>query len=325
MDILIYFSVLSRIRMTDIEKKLHKRWGEEYVDKRNWPVYNEQLVKRGEYLLDFDWVESWNGELAAMNDGKVGKPYKFPNTLIELQAIWHAKRIDYRTIEGMTHELCEIGQLPAYNDYSTVNRRVNQFDTKLEPPQGNNLVIFSDGTGLQAVAGGEYLRERYGKKNRRWVQIVLLGDAERHEPVSFEINIIPSSEADSTRRQLDGLIAQGASIRAAGGDGGLDDKTLWELLGKSRITPIIKPDKNARIDTDCELRNTVVKERNRLGYKRWTKKYGYGARWTATEGVFSAIKRLFTEQLSATSEKGMLQEAKIKVWAYQRLKRAGEA
>lgn len=42
--------------MTDVEKKLRKRWGEERVDGRDWPVYSEQLVRRGEYLLDLDWV-----------------------------------------------------------------------------------------------------------------------------------------------------------------------------------------------------------------------------------------------------------------------------
>ncbi|MBI5635800.1 IS5/IS1182 family transposase, partial [Candidatus Micrarchaeota archaeon] len=88
---------------------------------------------------------------------------------------------------------------------------------------------------------------------------------------------------------------------------------------------IFKPDENARDDTESKLRNQVVKERNLLGHKRWAKKNRYGFRWPATEGIFSALKRLFGEQLAATSEKGMLQEAACKLWAYQRIKRFGEA
>jgi hypothetical protein len=195
--------------MTDVEKKLRKRWGQRFVDKRNWQEYNEQLVVRGEFLLDLDWVESWHAELEQMNEDKVGRPYLFPKSLIELQAVLHAKKIDYRMIEGVTRKLCEIGQLPDYNDYSTVNRRVNQLDLKIAPPKSNNLVVFSDGTACQAVAGGEYLREKYGKKNRRWVQIVILGDPETKEPVSFEVNIIQESEADSTQRQLKRLKENG--------------------------------------------------------------------------------------------------------------------
>ena len=44
--------------MTNIDKKLRKRWGPKHIDTRDWRVYNEQLVKRGEYLLALDFVET---------------------------------------------------------------------------------------------------------------------------------------------------------------------------------------------------------------------------------------------------------------------------
>lgn len=311
--------------MTDVEKKKHKRWGKKFEDNRDWKAYNEQLVKRGEYLLDLDWVKCWNKELEEMNRGKVGQPYQFPKSLIEIQGVWHAKSHPFRMIEGMTRELSRIADLPAYNDYSTVNRRVNKLDVKLEPPTGDNLVLFSDGSGMQAIAGGEYLREKYGKKNRRWIQIIILGDPETKEPVSFEVNIVPQSEADSTKKQLKTLLVKDLKIVGVGGDGAMDEMDLWSFLEQQKIRSIIKPDKNARENSKNELRNEVVKERNEKGYKKWAKKNGYGYRWPATEGIFSAIKRIFGEQLSATSETGMTQEAAIKIWAYQKLKRYGEA
>jgi hypothetical protein len=311
--------------MTDLAKKQQKRWGKEFIDNRDWPTYNEQLVKRGEYLLAFDFVEGWNKELARMNKGKVGARFLFPNTLIELQALWHAHRVPFRTIEGMTRDLVALGNLPAYNDYSTANRRFNQLNFRLAPPQGERLIVFSDGTGLQAINGGEYLREKYGKKNRRWIQIVLLGDTKHHEPISYEIRLIPASEAESTEQQAAALLKQGVNIAALGGDGAMDDKHLYNFCDEQDLKPIIKPDKNARDDTDCDLRNRVVKRRNKLGYKQWAKQEGYGHRWPATEGINSAVKRIFGEQLLATSETGLLKEAASKIWAYQRLKRYGEA
>lgn len=84
--------------MTDLAKKLRKRWRRRFRDNRDWREYNELLVKRGEYLLALDFVEGWSGELSAMNCGKVGALYQFPNTLIELQALWHAKQLPYRMI-----------------------------------------------------------------------------------------------------------------------------------------------------------------------------------------------------------------------------------
>jgi len=302
-----------------------KRWGDTYFDRRSWPATNEQLVKRGEYFLALDFVENWHKELVSMNSGKIGAPYRFPTTLIELQALWHAKRVPFRMIEGMTRDLVNMGQLPQYNDYSTVNRRINKLDLRLAPPQGEKITIFSDGTGLQAINGGEYLREKYGKKNRRWIQIVLLGDAEHHEPISYEVRLIPASESESTEQQAAKLLKQSVNITALGGDGAMDDKHLYNFCDEQGILPIIKPDKNARDDTDCALRNQEVKLRNKLGYKKWAKKQGYGHRWPATEGINSAVKRIFGEQLVATSEQGLLQEAASKIWAYQRLKRYGEA
>src|SRR3989338_2173163 len=132
--------------MTDLKKKQKKRWGKKFIDKRDWKTYNEELVKVGEYMLELDRVESWNDELILMNKGKLGAPYKFPKSLIELQAVWHAKGFPLRSIEGITRNLCQIGQLHDYNDYSTVNRRINLLDYELNLPQDVCINVFSDGT-----------------------------------------------------------------------------------------------------------------------------------------------------------------------------------
>jgi len=301
-----------------------KRWGDSFFDRRNWPVCNERLVKRGEFLLDVNFVTKWEEELDAMNLRKRGAPYLFPKSLIELQAVWHAKSIPLRMIEGMTRKLAEFGKVPDYNDYSTANRRINKLTYQLAVPEDNNLTLFSDGTGLQVVESGEYLREKYGKKNRRWIQVVILGDPESKEPVSFEVNLIQDSELDSAKRQLADLQMKKVSISCFGGDGSYDEIALWNQLRYNGIEPIIKPDKNAVVPSGSRERDKNVEERNLLGYDLWAREHGYGHRWPATEGIFSAVKRIFGEQIHARSETGMIQEASIKFWAYQKMKRYGE-
>jgi hypothetical protein len=311
--------------MTNLAKKLHKRWGEMYIDNRDWPVYNEQLVKRGEYLLDLDWVEGWNNELKEMNRNKIGHPYEYPNSLIWIQGVWHTQNIPYRMVEGITRQLYWMAQLPAYNDYSTINRRVNNLEISLDVPSGQKLMLFSDGSGFQAIEGGEYLRSKYGKKNRRWIQVIILGDPVTKEPVSFEVNMVPSSEPDSAQRQLNDLVEAGVEVDAFGGDGGFDKIELWEYLKQERIRPIIKPDKNAKEDSDSTWRNINVKYLNQYGYDAWSSKLKYGLRWPSTEGIISAIKRMFGEQIHGKTENGMAQEAKMKVWTYKKMKQYGEA
>lgn len=302
-----------------------KRWGDTYTDRRNFPVYSEQLVKRGEYLLDTGFVSNWKEELYCINLGKRGSPYLFPNSLIELQAVWHAKKIPFRMTEGITRKLAEIGKLPDYNDYSTINRRVNKLTCQLALPNSESLTLFSDGTGLQVVDSGEYLREKYGKKNRRWIQVVILGDPETKEPVSFEVNIIQDSELESAKKQLAELLNKNIKIEYFGGDGSYDEIALWNWLVYNQIEPIIKPDKNAVTPSGSRERDKNVKERNQLGYDLWARWHGYGKRWPATEGIFSAVKRIFGETIHAKTEVGMIQEAKIKFWAYKKIKCYGES
>ena len=301
-----------------------KRWGDSYFDRRDWSVTNERLVRRGEYLLDTTFVSNWENELHQMNLGKRGAPYLFPNSLIELQAVWHAKRIPFRMVEGITRRLAAIGKFPDYNDYTTANRRINSLACQLAVPAGSNLTLFSDGTGLQVIESGEYLREKYGKKNRRWVQVIILGDPETKEPISFEVNLIQGSELDSAKRQLADLLEKNTKIDCFGGDGSYDEIALWNWLFSQGIESIIKPDKNAITPSGSRERDKNVEEKNNLGFDLWSREHGYGYRWPATEGIFSAVKRIFGEQIHARSEQGIIQEAKIKFWAYQKMKRYGE-
>ena len=62
----------------------------------DWPCYNESLVRRGQVLLDFDVLDGWDHELCQMNLGKVGEPYCYPNSFIQLlgymRAYFHRAR-----------------------------------------------------------------------------------------------------------------------------------------------------------------------------------------------------------------------------------------
>ena len=50
------------------------RWNQNRSFPRDWRLTNERLVVRGEFLLELDWVKSWDTELENMNKGKRGHP-----------------------------------------------------------------------------------------------------------------------------------------------------------------------------------------------------------------------------------------------------------
>jgi hypothetical protein len=64
-----------------------------------------------------------------------------------------------------------------------------------------------------------------------------------------------------------------------------------------------------------------VRELKKIGYEAWKKKYCYGMRW-ASEGFFSAVKRMVGENIRATSIEGMIQEVKMKFLFYNMIARA---
>ena len=68
----------------------------------DWPSYNESLVRRGQVLLDFDVLDGWDHELSQMNEGKVGEPYDYPNSLMQLLGYMRAYfHLPYRQTQGV--------------------------------------------------------------------------------------------------------------------------------------------------------------------------------------------------------------------------------
>ena len=48
----------------------------------NWPSYNRSLIRRGEILFSYDFLDIWDSELERKNKNKKGKPFTFPDSFI---------------------------------------------------------------------------------------------------------------------------------------------------------------------------------------------------------------------------------------------------
>ena len=110
----------------------------------NWHNYNESLVRRGEIILDFDVIDSWDNELYNMNDGKEGACYRYPNLFVQLLGYMRAYfHLPYRQTEGVVRVYTgsKVRSIP---DYSTINRRVNKLDIRINNTVGNDIVMVLD-------------------------------------------------------------------------------------------------------------------------------------------------------------------------------------
>jgi len=309
-----YYNSRTMVNMT-------KRWGKKYKDERDWVIYNEELVVRGEFLLDLDWVESWDKELDEMNDGKRGSPYQFPNSLIELEAVWH-QWVDYRGIEGITRKLVEFGKLKKYNDYSTINRRVNKIEIDFELPKQGNISVSCDGSGMKMTNRGEYRQSKYGKV-KKYLKVVISADPIKKKLLKCNVSIDGEgpSEPETAESHLKDLIHEGITVNKFWGDGSFDVKELFNFLEKQDIESAIKIRKNASLNAGGSLRRArEVKDYKKKGYKKWAKNKEYGRRWTGTEGIFSAVKRKFGENIRSRKVGNIFRETRRKFWAYERMK-----
>ncbi|MGA9845823.1 MAG: transposase [Nitrososphaeraceae archaeon] len=88
--------------------------------------YNESLVRRGQLLLDFDVIDGWDDELSQMNHGKIGEPYDYPDSFMQLLGYMRVYfHLPYRQTEGVViaHPRTKVPCIP---DYSTISRRINK-------------------------------------------------------------------------------------------------------------------------------------------------------------------------------------------------------
>ena len=134
----------------------------DYIDNRDWPEYNAQLVRRGEFYLDLNCVKNWSWELREMNRKKTGAPYKYPHTFITFASIIYSFfRMPYRQLEGF------IGLLSTYEpglvaaDYTTLHKRISKQFLGIEIPE-TDAVVAVDSTGIKVTNRGDWMREKHG-------------------------------------------------------------------------------------------------------------------------------------------------------------------
>ena len=142
----------------------------------DWKVYNEGLVKRGEFLLDFGLFRDWEEELEALNGAKRGRPYEYPGSFIlffiRLKSLF---KIDYRTLEGIARRLvCFIPQAPKAPDYTTFQVRSMALGARLEVyGEAKEYDMAGDASGLKPTNRGEYRINRYGRKRKKFLKLHL--------------------------------------------------------------------------------------------------------------------------------------------------------
>ena len=289
-----------------------------YIDKRNWSMYNEELVKRGEFYIRPIFLTSWNNEIEEMNANKIGQPFLYPKSMIDALAILHCKRFDYRACEGIVRVLSESHNNFPVIDYSQICRRVNSLKVSFETDE-KNLIVAVDGSGEKVGNRGDWIRHKW-KVKRGWIKVVIMGARNKDGKISI-IDIRIGNEDLDERKTARGMIRDNHSIIDKIAMDGLHDcRKTFNVCEDFNIPTAIKIRRNANTKAlGSPRRKQEVIISKSMPHKEWVREKKYGERWPLSEGIFSADKRIFGEEVSAKKKGNMYHEVKLKFWAYNKL------
>jgi hypothetical protein len=287
---------------------------------RNWKNYNESLIRRGEVLLDFDVIDNWDYELEEMNKDKEGRKFVYPDSFIKLLGYMRAYfHLPYRQTEGVVREHAA-NTLPSIPDYSRICRRINKLNITISSDDesnvhADNFVIAIDSTGVKVTNRGEWIRHKWNVK-RGYLKIHVAVDIKRKRILSLQVTSEQVHDGKVLPKLVDDItIKQNKIVENAIMDGSYDSSKNFQFLSFKGIKPAIKVRKNSRCrKTNHYLRNKTVKmQKNNL--QEWKDSVSYGQRWIV-ETVFSCIKRMFGEYVTAIRFENMMKEIVLKASLY---------
>ena len=104
-------------------------------------------------------LDGWDHELSKMNLGKVGEPYFYPDSFIELLGYMRAYfHLPYRQTQGVV--IAHANKVPNTPHYSTISRRINRLEIKINEKLGNDIVIALDST-IKLANRGEWMHHKW--------------------------------------------------------------------------------------------------------------------------------------------------------------------
>ena len=286
----------------------------------NWNKYNESLVKRGEVLLGFDVIDNWDKELEEMNKGKEGRKFVYPDSFIKLLGYMRAYfHLPYRQTEGVVREHAS-KTLPSVPDYR--NRLIIKINDDNDDDVNNSslqhddyFIIAIDSTGIKVTNRGEWIRHKWNVK-RGYLKIHVAVDIKKKRILSLQVTSEQVHDGKVLPQLIDDItIKQNKVIDTAIMDGSYDSNKNFQLLSFKGIQSAIKVRKNSR----CKKTNHYLRNKNvqlqKTNMKQWKESVSYGQRWIV-ETVFSCIKRMFGEYVTAIRFENMIKEIILKASLY---------
>ena len=203
----------------------------------------------------------------------------------------------------IAHASKEVSNTP---HYSTINRRINRLEIKIDEKLGNDIVIALDSTGIKVANRGEWMHHKWHVR-KGYLKIHIAVDIEKKRIVSLEVTSEEVHDGKMLKKLVDNA-SENNNLKGILADGMYDSNKNFRYLSKNHIKPGIKTRSNSKVkSTNCHARNMSVVRQQQTNLKKWKRSVSYGYRWIA-ETAFSSIKRTFGEHVTARKFPHMVKE-----------------
>ncbi len=288
----------------------------------DWKEYNEKLVRRGELLLDLEFLESWNRDLGVLNRGKEGRPFRYPVGFVQFLGVLHVLfNLPFRQTEGFVRALVRFVPRLRKPDHATIHRRVSSLKLDLaDSLRSTNVpvVIAVDASGVKVSNRGDWIRRKW-KARKGYLKIHFAVNTKTKEVTALEVTTEETGDNKMFKPLVD-KSTENNKVERVLGDGAYDSRDNFNHLASKGIKPGIKIKQGYSTRARCKgrARKKAILELEKHGYIGWRDKVGYGQRWMA-ETAFSSFKRTFGEYVRATKIENMANEMALKVYTYNML------
>lgn len=292
-----------------------------------------------------DWAPVFKKDLEEMNRGKTGVPFRFSDSMIWwILCVMTAVNTDFRFISGFL-----AGILPSFGleppSYSRLNERCNELIGKMlgkaegiaEEHYGDRVLavhvcdniagrtrragIDSSGINLSNTNLWRTRKWKTSPKNRGWLILHALCDVDTGEILAYAVTDETVGDSPMLEVLVKAAKEKGHAFDTLYADGAYSSKDNWVFLSRDNDIRFVTSFKsNTRPKNNgCSARGNAARLWCSLPYDEWVKESGYGMRWKC-ECVFSDLKRLFPEAVTASSEKGILRQLFSRIEMFNRYK-----
>jgi Transposase DDE domain len=268
---------------------------------RNWPEYNQALVRRGSLTVRVDQASlvAWGYQGPTQWGGQYVYSDAAIQCLLTIRAVFH---LPLRATQGMAQSIFGLmGLALDVPHYSTLSRRAADLRVDLARKSRGPLHLVLDSTGLKVFGEGEWKVRKHGYSKRRiWRKLHLAIDAETHEIQAVTVTEAGVDDAEEVDHLLEPIDREVASAAA---DGAYDKRKVYRALEPRTGRILIPPRKNARIWRHGNAagpplpRDENLRHIRRSGRKAWKRESGYHMRSLAETGVYR-MKVIFGDHLA---------------------------